>query len=56
MVRSRLPFHLGSDGPDGAAAKYEYYQVEIPFERLLYYLDIQKLYALQKGNGKERVS
>lgn len=30
----------------------EYYQVEIPFERPLYYLDIQKLYALQKG--KER--
>lgn len=34
----------------------EYYQVEIPFDRPLYYLDIQKLYALQKGNGKERVS
>lgn len=34
----------------------EYYQIEIPWKRPLFYYDIQKLYALQKGNVKDKVS
>lgn len=34
----------------------EYYKVKIPFERPLYYYDVQKLYALVRGNIREKVS
>lgn len=34
----------------------DYYQVEIPFERPLYYYDVQKLYTLAMEKGKERLS
>lgn len=34
----------------------EYYQVEMPFGRPLYYYDVQKLYALARGNIREKVS
>lgn len=33
-----------------------YYQVDIPFDRPLYYYDVQKLYALARGNIREKVS
>ena len=34
----------------------EYYQTDIPFDRPLYYYDVQKLYALARGNIREKVS
>ncbi|MCI8663366.1 MAG: exonuclease domain-containing protein [Hungatella sp.] len=34
----------------------EYYHIEIPFERPLYYYDVQKLYALVRGNMREKTS
>lgn len=34
----------------------EFYEMEIPFERPLYYYDVQKLYGLVKGDIRERVS
>lgn len=34
----------------------EFYGVEIPFERPLYYYDIQKLYGVVKNHGKENMS
>ena len=34
----------------------EYYQIAIPFERPLFYYDVQKLYALVRGNIKEKMS
>jgi len=34
----------------------EFYGVEIPFERPLYYYDVQKLYGLTKEGGKEKLS
>ena len=34
----------------------EYYQADIPFERPLYYYDVQKLYALARGNVREKMS
>lgn len=34
----------------------EYYHIEIPFARPLYYYDVQKLYALVRGNIREKTS
>ncbi len=34
----------------------EYYHVDFPFERPLYYYDVQKLYALARGDVREKVS
>ena len=34
----------------------EFYGVEIPFERPLYYYDVQKLYGIAEKDGKEKVS
>lgn len=34
----------------------EFYGVEIPFERPLYYYDVQKLYGIVKKDGKEKLS